>query len=744
MKLSLRRGSIWVAIIMVVGLLATLGLSAAGTTSVTSGDGIEPEYVSGNPACGDIGYDFGFKVNGSPNGTFYLSEDGELTGGAPEDDTNYVTISNSDGTYFDWMASLGIDAVIVKGGPNANAYIYTPEDTADTHLTTPINPANGQPYGISHIEFCYDYEVDVSKTADTSYTRTFGWTIDKSVTPETWDLFTGDSGTSEYTVAVIKDSGNDSDWAVEGNITIENNTPFDATIESATDVVSPDIAVAVDCGEEFPYSLVAGDILTCTYSSTLPDGTARTNTATVTTSGDVGGNMATADVTFGEPTTVVNDTINVTDYFTDEPGMDLGSASDDFTFTYGRRFTCPTDESLYDNGVYVDEDLDNFAQIDETGAWDDADVTMTCYMPLVSKDAETSFTRTWNWSIDKTGDQTELTLSVGQQFLVNYEVTVDAVKTDSDHAVIGKIWVHNPAPIDAVLNGVSDVVSPDIVGTVDCGTVTFPYTLVADDTLECSYTADLPNATTRTNTATATLQNYDYDPEEVATADGTTDFTGTANVVFSSTPNAEYDECIDVSDDKYGDLGNVCASEVPKTLNYSMYVGPYETCGFYEYTNVASFVTNDTATTGSDDHTVNVTVPCGGCTLTPGYWKTHSTYGPAPYDDTWALLEPNAEASPFFLSGQSYYEVLWTAPKGGNPYYILAHAYIAAELNFLNGAGTTPEAIDAFDAATELFEGYAPDDAAALKGRDKTAWIELAEFLDDYNNGLIGPGHCTE
>ena len=75
-------------------------------------------------------------------------------------------------------------------------------------------------------------------------------------------------------------------------------------------------------------------------------------------------------------------------------------------------------------------------------------------------------------------------------------------------------------------------------------------------------------------------------------------------------------------------------------------------------------------------------VPDGGCTLTPGYWKTHSTYGPAPYDETWALV---GEDTPFFLSGQSYYDVLWTSPAG-NAYYNLSFHYIAAELNDLNGA----------------------------------------------------------
>ena len=141
-----------------------------------------------------------------------------------------------------------------------------------------------------------------------------------------------------------------------------------------------------------------------------------------------------------------------------------------------------------------------------------------------------------------------------------------------------------------------------------------------------------------------------------------------------------------------------------------------------------------------------VPAPCDeppGCTLTPGYWKTHSEYGPAPYDDTWAQM-PNGADTPFFLSGQTYYEALWTSPSG-NAYYILAHAYIAAELNFLNGAD--PSAAEAaFDAATVLFSTYTPAQIAALKGNShvRQEFIALAGILDAYNNGLIGPGHCVD
>jgi hypothetical protein len=134
----------------------------------------------------------------------------------------------------------------------------------------------------------------------------------------------------------------------------------------------------------------------------------------------------------------------------------------------------------------------------------------------------------------------------------------------------------------------------------------------------------------------------------------------------------------------------------------------------------------------------------GGCTRTPGYWKTHSEFGPAPYDDTWAQL-PNGASTPFFLSGQSHYEVLWTGPSGGNAYYILANQYIAAQLNFLNGADPS-NAQSAFDAATALFNIYSPATVAAAKGKNgkelRDQFISLSEELDDYNNGFIGPGSC--
>ncbi len=122
-----------------------------------------------------------------------------------------------------------------------------------------------------------------------------------------------------------------------------------------------------------------------------------------------------------------------------------------------------------------------------------------------------------------------------------------------------------------------------------------------------------------------------------------------------------------------------------------------------------------------------------GCTYTQGYWKTHAKKGSRKYDNTWDELDDGPKTL-FFNSGKSYIKVLWTHPRRGNEYYILAHQYIAAELNQLNGASIPINVKEAFDKATDLFAG--------TETAERSEWIAISELLDDYNSGIIGPGHC--
>ena len=100
-----------------------------------------------------------------------------------------------------------------------------------------------------------------------------------------------------------------------------------------------------------------------------------------------------------------------------------------------------------------------------------------------------------------------------------------------------------------------------------------------------------------------------------------------------------------------GSLGIVWnLHENQKTFRYSIIVGPYNNCGDYTVKNTANLMLgSDVDNLGpTSSWSIAVTVSCNaGYTLTHGYWKTHSSYGPAPYDDTWALVSPIGEDTQF-------------------------------------------------------------------------------------------------
>jgi hypothetical protein len=134
-----------------------------------------------------------------------------------------------------------------------------------------------------------------------------------------------------------------------------------------------------------------------------------------------------------------------------------------------------------------------------------------------------------------------------------------------------------------------------------------------------------------------------------------------------------------------------------------------------------------------------------GCTYTPGYWKTHSINGPAPYDDTWAKIP---ETKTFYKSVASWYQVINNGGNKGNAYYQLSFQYIAAVLNTQQDtpASTPPDVAMAMTDADTLFKTYTPAQIGALKGNDpiRARFINDAGILSNFNAGGIGPGHCGD
>jgi hypothetical protein len=375
-----------------------------------------------------------------------------------------------------------------------------------------------------------------------------------------------------------------------------------------------------------------------------------------------------------------------------------------------------------------------------------------CYQvqPVVTKTADETFDRQYNWDVDKTANATNITINEGGSANVNYTVTasLDGPPVDGNWAVSGTITVHNPTSVAMTIASVTDAISGVGAVTVTCAGVTFPYTLNAGATLNCTYSSALPDGSNRTNTATADV-----------TSAGGMDGVGTAAIVFGSSPTNTVNACVDVTD-TYTGAGAAGVLDADLCFN--------EAPGVYQYTRLISqpnpavcenFVVNNTATVitpvgadPQDSHSVNVTVICGGggggggpgeCTLTPGYWGTHSHLGPAKYAESkWEALfsdpNPNGQGGSytlFFDSGKT-----WAAAfklSATNYYWQLAAHYMAAKLNQANGATLSAAELIALGNAEILLSSYdthVADLTSQTTQGGQTA-SQIVDILTTFNQG---------
>ncbi|MFN2397361.1 MAG: hypothetical protein ABR543_01760 [Gemmatimonadaceae bacterium] len=122
--------------------------------------------------------------------------------------------------------------------------------------------------------------------------------------------------------------------------------------------------------------------------------------------------------------------------------------------------------------------------------------------------------------------------------------------------------------------------------------------------------------------------------------------------------------------------------------------------------------------------------PGPSCTYTQGFWKNHQEL----WDTQGEMVVWNGQT--FFNSGKTYAQIFVMSAAGGNSYVKLAHQYMAAKLN-LNG-GSDPTINGAITQAEALFAGH-PAGSFYIKNN---TWNSVATTLDNYNNGITGPGHC--
>jgi len=600
------------------------------------------------------------------------------------------------------------------------------------------------------VAVCGAVDLGVSKTATTAFVRTYTWDITKDVAPTSLDLFAGESADPTYTVSVDKTT-TDSAWVVSGTITVTNPNQFASVVVDISDSINNGGVCLVANGTDVtvPAATAAGAgvktfTYTCTYQA-APAPYSGTNTATATwdaqTLGSATGSasgIATADFSTAAITEVGDNEVNVDD----TNGESWGPVSDDDTWTYTDALVCSSDPADYVNGHYT-YTHQNTAEIVETGDSDTASVAVDCYAPVVSSAGVADYTRTWDWDVTKTADATTLTLPFWQSGSINYQVTVTGSPVDSDLTINGTLTVNNPNPNAAMtvqlagdVNGAAASFTSGGTCTISNGSVTVP----AGGTATCTFTAplgdDFPQAGTAAVSTTVTI--------------GGVPFANTLNVTIGD-PSSILDDQITVNDSLVGNLGTVSAgaeaSTASKTFNYPLTVGPYPAGTHQVIDNVASYVTNDTGTEGSDDWTVDVRVPIQticDCTQDLSYWVNMADKGGRRgYDATWELVGPQAANTKFFQSPYSFRTVLVMLPRGNDvTYYGLAQSYIVAELNLLHGASAPQQVVDAMYAAKALFETYTPAQVASMNSSQKAQFTALTTTLSRFNNGYIGPGRC--
>jgi len=289
-----------------------------------------------------------------------------------------------------WIVTQGggiTEAELVLGGSGSGTYaptkygpvveFFTPYFDVDT-LTAILHYAGtlGDNTQFVISDYCPGAPVEflmVSKTAVTSFTREHFWDIDKEVeteneefingTPKIW-LYIDGSGdeTATWTVDVTYEGYEDSGFNVSGEITIVNTGNLDAVITAVDDVLAGE-PIDVDCGVEFPYTLPAGETLTCTYDEDVDSKIVGLNEVTVTTERKT--YSASAAIVWGDPTTEINETVNIKDISELFGEVDLGTvtAPNDAEFTYTKDFAWE-DYGADDCGSFQ---YDNTATIVETG-----------------------------------------------------------------------------------------------------------------------------------------------------------------------------------------------------------------------------------------------------------------------------------------------------------------------------------------------------------------------------------------
>jgi hypothetical protein len=138
-----------------------------------------------------------------------------------------------------------------------------------------------------------------------------------------------------------------------------------------------------------------------------------------------------------------------------------------------------------------------------------------------------------------------------------------------------------------------------------------------------------------------------------------------------------------------------------------------------------------------------------GCGLTIGFWKNHAGFGPqadvvTPLLPIW-LGDEGGDKSLYVETAEMAVAILRMKTYGhsSNGITKLYAQMLGTKLNIANGASDVDVA-DPLADADEFLAEHDWEDWSDLSSRQRRIVNLWKSMFDDYNNGIIGPGHCDD